>query len=66
MRGKDSTWNLEDESVYGTLYDDIYEAMKHAERMCNIKSPRYAMDKVIGTINTFYPILGRADCTLWH
>jgi hypothetical protein len=36
LRGKDSTWNLEDESVYENLDDDISEAMKHAERMCNI------------------------------
>jgi hypothetical protein len=36
LRGKDSTWNIEDESVYEKLDDDISEAMKHAERMCNI------------------------------
>jgi hypothetical protein len=36
LRGKDSTWNLEDKSVYEKLDDEIYEAMKHAERMCNI------------------------------
>jgi hypothetical protein len=34
--GKDSTWNLKDESVYEKLDYDISEAMKHAERMCNI------------------------------
>jgi hypothetical protein len=36
LRDKDSTWNLEDESVYEKLDDDISEVMKHAERMCNI------------------------------
>jgi hypothetical protein len=36
LRGKDSTWNLEDDSVYEKLDDDISEVMKHAERMCNI------------------------------
>jgi hypothetical protein len=36
MRGKDSSWNLEYESVYEKPDDDISEAMKHAERMCNI------------------------------
>jgi hypothetical protein len=30
-RGKESLWNLEDESLYETLDDDISEAMKHAE-----------------------------------
>jgi hypothetical protein len=36
LRGKDSTWNIEDESVYEKLDDEIYEEMKRAERMCNI------------------------------
>jgi hypothetical protein len=36
LRGKESSWNLEDESIYEKLDDDISEAMKHAERMCNI------------------------------
>jgi hypothetical protein len=36
LRGKDSTWNLEDESAYEKLDDEISEVMKHSERMCNI------------------------------
>jgi hypothetical protein len=36
--------------------------MKHVVQ--HSQSPRYTMDKVIGTSNTFYPILGRADCML--
>jgi hypothetical protein len=36
LRGKDSTWNIEDESLYEKLDDDISEAMKHSECMCNI------------------------------
>jgi hypothetical protein len=37
LQGKDSSWNLEDESVYEKLDDDILEAMKHSERMCYIR-----------------------------
>jgi hypothetical protein len=37
LRGKDSTWNLEDESAYENLDNDISEAIKHAERICNIR-----------------------------
>jgi hypothetical protein len=37
LQGKDSTWNLEDESVYEKLDDDISEVMKHPERMCKIR-----------------------------
>jgi hypothetical protein len=37
LRGKDSPCNLEDESVYKNLDEDISEAMKHADRMYNIK-----------------------------
>jgi hypothetical protein len=36
LRGKGSTWNLEDESVYEKLDDDILEAINHSRRMCNI------------------------------
>jgi hypothetical protein len=36
LRSKDSSWNLEDESVYEKLDGDILEAMKHDECMCNI------------------------------
>jgi hypothetical protein len=36
MRGKDFTWNLEDDSVYENLDNDISEAMKHAECKCKI------------------------------
>jgi hypothetical protein len=37
LRGKESTWNLDDESLYEKLDDDIPESMKHSERMCNIR-----------------------------
>jgi hypothetical protein len=37
LRGKDSTWNIEDENIYIKLDDEISEAMKHAERKCNIR-----------------------------
>jgi hypothetical protein len=40
LRGKDFTWNLEDEGVYEKLDDDISEAMKHAARMCTIHKSR--------------------------
>jgi hypothetical protein len=36
VRGKDETWNLLDETIYGKLDEDISEAMKHAERMGNL------------------------------
>jgi hypothetical protein len=36
VRGKDETWNLMDETIYEKLDADISEAMKHAERMCNL------------------------------
>jgi hypothetical protein len=36
LRGNYSSQNLKDESVYEKLDDDISEAVKHAERMCNI------------------------------
>jgi hypothetical protein len=36
VRGKDETWNLMDETIYKKLYEDISEAMKHAEWMCNL------------------------------
>jgi hypothetical protein len=36
VRGKDNTWNLMDETIYEKLDADISEAMKHAERMCNL------------------------------
>jgi hypothetical protein len=35
LRGKESTWNLKDANVYEKLYDDISEAIKHAERIFN-------------------------------
>jgi hypothetical protein len=37
LRGKESTWTLKYESIYEKLDDDISEAMKHSERMCNIR-----------------------------
>jgi hypothetical protein len=37
LRGKDYTWNLEDDSVYEKLDGDISKAMKHAERMWNMR-----------------------------
>jgi hypothetical protein len=37
LRGKESTWNLDDESLYEKLDNDISEAMKYSERMCNIR-----------------------------
>jgi hypothetical protein len=36
VRGKEEMWNLMDETIYEKLYADISEAMKHAERMCNL------------------------------
>jgi hypothetical protein len=36
-KGKDASWNLEDEATYETLDDDISESMKHAERICNMR-----------------------------
>jgi hypothetical protein len=36
VRGKDEMWNLMDETIYEKLDADISEAMKHAERMCNL------------------------------
>jgi hypothetical protein len=36
VRGKDETWNLMDETLYEKLDADISEAIKHAERMCNL------------------------------
>jgi hypothetical protein len=36
VRGKDETWNLMDETIYEKLDADISEAIKHAERMCNL------------------------------
>jgi hypothetical protein len=36
VRGKDEMWNLMDEKIYEKLDADISEAMKHAERMCNL------------------------------
>jgi hypothetical protein len=36
VRGKYQTWNLMDETIYEKLDADISEAMKHAERMCNL------------------------------
>jgi hypothetical protein len=36
VRGKDETWSLMDETIYEKLNADISEAMKHAERMCNL------------------------------
>jgi hypothetical protein len=36
VRGKDETWNLMDETIYEKLDADISEAMKHAERICNL------------------------------
>jgi hypothetical protein len=36
VRGKDETWNLMDEAIYEKLDADILEAMKHADRMCNL------------------------------
>jgi hypothetical protein len=36
VRGKGETWNLMDETIYEKLDADISEAMKHAERMCNL------------------------------
>jgi hypothetical protein len=36
LRGKDETWNLIDETIYEKLDADMSEAMKHAERMCNL------------------------------
>jgi hypothetical protein len=32
----DETWNLMDETIYEKLDADISEAMKHADRMCNL------------------------------
>jgi hypothetical protein len=40
VRGKDETWNLMDETIYEKLDTDISEAMKHAERMCNLHKAR--------------------------
>jgi hypothetical protein len=37
LRGKESTWTPEDESMYEKLDDDISEEMKYSERMCNIR-----------------------------
>jgi hypothetical protein len=42
LRGKNSTSNIEDESVYENLDDEILEAMKHAERMYNIHKAHVA------------------------
>jgi hypothetical protein len=36
VRGKDEMWNLMDKMIYEKLDADISEAMKHAERMCNL------------------------------
>jgi hypothetical protein len=36
VRGKDGRWNIMDETIYEKLDADILEAMKHAERMCNL------------------------------
>jgi hypothetical protein len=36
VRCKDKTWNLMNERIYEKLDADISEAMKHAERMCNL------------------------------
>jgi hypothetical protein len=36
VRGKDEMWNLLDKTIYEKLHEDILEAMKHAERMCNL------------------------------
>jgi hypothetical protein len=37
VRGKYEMWNLMDEKIYEKLDADILEAMKHAERMCNLQ-----------------------------
>jgi uncharacterized Fe-S cluster-containing protein len=29
-------WNIMDETIYEKLVEDISEAIKHAERMCNL------------------------------
>jgi hypothetical protein len=36
VRGKEEKWNLMDERIYEKLDANISEAMKHAERMCNL------------------------------
>jgi hypothetical protein len=49
LRGKYCTWNLEDESLYENLDDDMLEAMKHSERMCNTrKSHAISWTKSLG------------------
>jgi hypothetical protein len=37
LRGKEFTWNLDDERLYEKPDDEILEAMKHSIRMCNIR-----------------------------
>jgi hypothetical protein len=36
VRGKYEMWNLMDDTIYEKLDADISEAMKHADRMCNL------------------------------
>jgi hypothetical protein len=62
-RGKDPSWNLEDETLYETLDDDISEATMNVQHS---QSTRHTMEKVAGTSNPFHTLLGCEDYTSWH
>jgi hypothetical protein len=61
VRGKYETWNIMDETIYEKLDADISNAMKHAERMCNLH-------KVHATpwAKSYHQVLGCEDRTMWY
>jgi hypothetical protein len=71
VRGKDETWNLMDEMIYEKLDADISEAMKHAERMCNLHKTHAtpwakSLGQATNTIRYWDAMISRQGIRAYH